>query len=176
MDYTAFDLIVLSVVALSAALGLWRGVIREVFSLSAWLAAIVLAFLYGATVAPWIPLKAAPAWVVQLTGHALVFIVVFVTLSLLGFFFAKLTHAVGLGFLDRSLGMMFGVLRGGLIVVLLVLLAGATGLPAASWWRESATARPLETVAALLRARLPDELARHLRFTPSSRAAFVPIH
>ncbi|MFN3628686.1 MAG: CvpA family protein [Casimicrobiaceae bacterium] len=171
MDFTAFDLIVFSIVLLSAALGLWRGVIREVFSLAAWVAAVVVSILQGEAVARLLPLRDAPSWLVQLSGHVLVFVAVFVALSLVGYLFTRLTHAVGLGFLDRSLGMMFGIVRGGLVVVLLVLLAGGTTWPAAPWWRESITARPLETVAALLRARLPDDLARHLRLPPPAAAA-----
>ncbi len=174
MNCTAFDVIVFSVVLLSAALGLWRGVIREVFSLAAWVAAVVIAFLYGEAVARLLPLREAPLWLTQLSGHALVFVAVFVALSLVGHLFTKLTHAVGLGFIDRSLGMMFGIVRGGLIVVLFVLLAGATALPGAAWWRESITARPIETAAALLRSRLPDDLARHLRYQPPATTALAP--
>ena len=44
---TGFDIAVLIVVLLSALLGLWRGVIREVFALGAWIAAIVCMFLFG---------------------------------------------------------------------------------------------------------------------------------
>ena len=44
------------------------------------------------------------------------------------------------------------MVRGALIAVLLVFMAGATNLPSMNWWRESVTARPLATFAAILRS------------------------
>ena len=62
---TGFDIAVIVVVLLSALLGLWRGVIREVFALAAWIAAIVCMFLFGSRVAQMLPmlqLSAETAW------------------------------------------------------------------------------------------------------------------
>jgi len=168
---TGFDIAVVVVVLLSALLGLWRGVIREVFALAAWVAAIVCMFLFGNRVAQMLPmlqLSAETAWLRSLAGYALVFIGVFVLLSVIGFVFSKLIKAVGLSFVDRTLGMVFGVLRGVLIVVLLVLVAGATSLPSFAWWRDSVTAKPLATFAAILRSKLPDDLAKRFKFQPAA--------
>ena len=41
---TAFDIAVIVVITLSALIGVWRGVIREVFALAAWIAALVSMF------------------------------------------------------------------------------------------------------------------------------------
>lgn len=170
---TGFDIAVLVVVLFSALLGLWRGVIREVFALGAWVAAIVCMFLFGARVAqalPMLQLTAETAWLRSLAGYALVFVGVFVSLSVIGFVISRLVKAVGLSFIDRALGMMFGVLRGLLIVVLLVLVAGATSLPSYAWWRDSMTARPLATIAAILRSKLPDDLAKRFKFQAATAA------
>jgi membrane protein required for colicin V production len=160
---TAFDYALLALIFLSAALGVWRGVIREVFALGAWIVAIVCMFLFGQTVANALPLTGQAAWLKSLAGYALVFVTIFITLSVIGFLFSKLIRAVGLSFLDRGLGMMFGVVRGVLIAVLVVLVAGATGLPKTQWWKESATAKPLETFAAILRSKFPDDLAKKFK-------------
>ena len=168
---TGFDIAVIVVVVLSALLGLWRGVIREVFALAAWIAAVVCMFLFGGRAAQMLPmlqLSAETAWLRSLAGHALVFLTVFVVLSVIGFVFSKLVKAVGLSFVDRALGMVFGVLRGALIVVLLVLMAGATSLPSFAWWRDSVTAKPLATFAAILRSKLPDDLANRFKFQPAT--------
>ena len=61
--------------------------------------------------------------------------------------------------------MVFGVLRGALIAVVLVFIAGATNLPGMNWWRDSATAKPLATFAAILRSKLPDDLAKRFKFS-----------
>ncbi|MBL8310315.1 MAG: CvpA family protein [Burkholderiales bacterium] len=167
---TGFDIAVLGVVALSALLGLWRGVIREVFALAAWVAAVVGMFLLGGRIAEMLPFAQDSPWLRSLAGYALAFVGIFVALSLVGFVLSKLMKAVGLSFVDRALGMLFGVLRGGLIVVLLVFVAGATGLPAMSWWRESVTAKPLATFAAILRSKLPEDLGKRFRFSAPANA------
>ena len=86
-------------------------VIREVFALAAWVAAIVCMFLFGNRVPQMLPmlqLSAETAWLRSLAGYALVFIGVFCAAGVIGFVFSKLIKAVGLSFVDRTLGMVFG--------------------------------------------------------------------
>jgi membrane protein required for colicin V production len=171
---TGFDVAVIVVIALSALLGLWRGVIREVFALAAWVAALVCMFLFGEQLGRALPLEAithSTPWLRSLIGYALVFIGVFVLISVVGYVFSRVVKAIGLSFVDRALGMVFGVIRGVLIVVLLVFIAGATTLPQFTWWRESVTAKPLATIAAILRNKLPGDLAKQFKFTAVSTVA-----
>ena len=162
---TGFDIAVAVVVTLSALIGLWRGVIREVFALAAWVAAIICMFVFGEQLAQVLPFARDTPWLRFLAGYAIVFLGVFVTLSVVGFLFSKLVNVIGLSFVDRALGMVFGVLRGALIAVILVFIAGATNLPGMNWWRDSMTAKPLATFAAILRSKLPDDLAKRFKFS-----------
>lgn len=168
---TGFDVAVIVVVALSALLGLWRGVIREVFALAAWLLALVSMFLFGEQLGRVLPLAAmthdAP-WLRSLIGYALVFVGVFVLVSVIGYVVSRLVKAIGLSFVDRALGAVFGVIRGVLIVVLLVFVAGATTLPQFAWWRDSVTAKPLATFAAILRSKLPGDLGKQFKFVAAT--------
>ncbi len=168
---TAFDIAVIVVVTLSALIGVWRGVIREVFALAAWIAALVSMFLFGDKLGKMLPFAQDTPWLRTLAGYALVFIGVFIVLSVAGFLFSKVVNAIGLSFVDRALGMMFGLIRGALIVVLLVLFAGATTLPQMDWWRDSVTAKPLATMAAILRSKLPDDLAKRIKFVAAATRA-----
>lgn len=165
---TAFDIAVIAVITLSALIGVWRGVIREVFALAAWIAAVVCMFLFGDKLAQMLPFAQDTPWLRLLAAYALVFIGVFVLLSVAGFLFSKVVSAIGLSFVDRALGMMFGVVRGALIVVLLVFVAGATTLPQLSWWRDSVSAKPLAAMAAILRSKLPDDLAKRIKFVAAA--------
>ena len=167
---TAFDIAVIVVISLSAAIGVWRGVIREVFALAAWTAAVVCMFLFGDKLAQMLPFAQGTPWLRMLAGYALVFIGVFVVLSVAGFLFSKVVNAIGLSFVDRAMGMMFGVVRGALIAVLLVFVAGATTLPQMTWWHDSVTAKPLATLAAILRSKLPDDLAKRIKFVAATGA------
>ena len=162
---TGFDIAVAVVITLSALLGLWRGVIREVFALAAWVAAIICMFVFGEQLVRVLPFAHDMPWLRSLAGYTIVFLGVFVTLSVLGFLFSKVVTAIGLSFVDRALGMLFGVLRGTLIAVLLVFVAGTTNLPGLNWWRDSLSAKPLATFAAVLRSKLPDDLAKRFKFS-----------
>ena len=165
---TAFDIAVIVVIALSALVGVWRGVVREVFALAAWIAAVVCMFLFGDKLARMLPLAQDTSWLRLLVGYALVFIGVFVLLSVAGFLFSKVVNAIGLSFVDRALSMMFGVVRGALIVVLLVFVAGATTLPQLGWWRDSVSVKPLAAIATILRSKLPDDLAKRIKFVAAT--------
>ena len=162
---TGFDIAVAVVITLSALIGVWRGVIREVFALAAWVAAIICMFVFGEQLAQVLPFARDTVWLRMLAGYAIVFLGVFVTLSVLGFLLSKLVNVIGLSFVDRALGMVFGVLRGALIAVVLVFIAGATNLPGMNWWRDSMTAKPLAGFAAILRSKLPDDLAKRFKFS-----------
>jgi membrane protein required for colicin V production len=76
---------------------------------------------------------------------------------------------VGLGFLDRTLGAIFGLARGLLIAVLFVLFAGLTTLPRTDWWQNSATSPALTAAALTLRPWLPRAWAERLDYGPRER-------
>ena len=63
------------------------------------------------------------------------------------------------------LGVAFGVVRGVVIVVFLIVLAGLTPIPNEIWWQESALIEHFVAVAGWLQSILPDDLARYLSFS-----------
>jgi len=52
---TGFDYAVLAVLGLSAVIGIWRGLLREVFALAAWIAATLVAMLFAGEAAAMLP-------------------------------------------------------------------------------------------------------------------------
>ncbi len=77
----------------------------------------------------------------------------------------RLIHAAGLGFVDRFLGSIFGVLRGVLLILAFVFVAGLTALPRADWWQNSALAPPFVVAVLALKPWLPDRLAERLDYS-----------
>jgi membrane protein required for colicin V production len=65
---------------------------------------------------------------------------------------------------DRLLGVAFGLARGLLVVLTLVLLAGLTPLPRQAVWRNAMLSGPLEGLAVLVQAWLPAELAKRITY------------
>jgi membrane protein required for colicin V production len=77
---------------------------------------------------------------------------------------AKIMQAVGLGSLDRTLGGLFGLLRGLIIVVAFALAAGLTAAPRQPFWRNSATGPALEGAALALKPWLPPAFGDRLKY------------
>jgi membrane protein required for colicin V production len=161
---SAFDLIVIGIVGLSTVFAFWRGLIRVVMSLVALVAAVLAAIQFSPAVADMLLALGDNPVTRYLAAFALIFLVVVIIGSLLGWVLSRAIRAIGLGFVDRLLGAVFGVARGVLIVVIAVLLAGLTTLPRQEWWQNALLAPPLVIAALSLRPWLPQALAQRLDY------------
>lgn len=160
-----FDYAVIGIVALSLALGLWRGVVSELIALAAWVLAVMAALEFGGEAGNFLFFKIADPAIRALAGCALVFVVVLVAMSLVRLAVHSMVKALGLSLSDRLLGMFFGVARGVLVVMALVAAGGLTSAPQQPWWKQAALAPPLETAVLAAKPWLPDELAKRIRFS-----------
>lgn len=161
---TVFDYVLLGVLALSAFVGIWRGLVSEVLALVAWVAAFGVAWLYAAEVAQMLAgVIAEPAWR-QVAGFALIFIGVLLLAAVLRFLLRELLRAAGLGPTDRFFGALFGVARGLAIAFVVVLAGGMLGVAKEPWWANSLFAPPLETAVVASKPWLPDAVADRIRF------------
>ncbi len=135
----AADIAILLILAISAFVGLFRGLIKEVFSLVTWGFALVLAFLFRTPVGQLLPLDPdLNPLIADLAGGACVFVIVLVCGGLLAHLLAKLIKATGLSGTDRTLGAVFGLARGLIIVLaILIVLPGIDPVQNAGWWQES---------------------------------------
>ena len=160
---TSLDLIALGIFTFSAVLGLMRGLTREVLSLLSWCVAFYAAKSFAPTLAPWIPGLDAPA-----LSHAAALVVIFVAVLIVASLFAAalcgLVKVAGMGAYDSILGGLFGAARGGLILLMLTLLAGLTALPKTPAWRASLIHNPLEQATAKLKPWLPADLAALIQY------------
>lgn len=161
---TWFDYTVIAIVALSVLLGWWRGLVYEVLALLGWVVACVVARLFAAKAAPYIPAALGAEAVRTAAAFAVLFIGTLIIGGIVAWLLSKLVKWVGLGWLDGLLGGLFGVLRGVLVILVLVLLAGLTGLPKESFWRNAASSKPLENVALAAKGWLPESVAQRVHY------------
>jgi membrane protein required for colicin V production len=161
---TAFDYAVLGVLAVSVLLGTWRGVIGEILALAAWLVAIVAARAGGDPMAVLLEGVIAQPALRLIAAYALVVVGVLVLFAIGRRLLAMLVRAAGLGLLDRFLGAGFGILRGLVVVLVVVMLAGLTAVPAMAWWRGAVLAPPLETAVIAAKPWMPQELAKRIKY------------
>ncbi len=159
---TGFDWTVAGILLVSLLLGLWRGLVYEVLSLLGWPIAFVLSKLFGNSIAPLMPMAQEAMRIA--VAYALVFIAALIVWGVLVWLLSRLVKAIGLGWLDRVLGGLFGVLRGVLAILALVWLAGLTKIPEQSFWRDAQLSRTAEQAALLTKAWLPDNIAQRIHY------------
>ncbi len=117
------DGVVLAVLALSAILAFFRGLVREVLGIGAWVGAAIVAFLAWPQVRPWVGGHVEPDWLADGVAAGGVFLVVLLLLKVvIAWIAAKVERSV-LGGVDRALGLVFGLARGAFLVILAYILA-----------------------------------------------------
>lgn len=161
---TVFDYAVLAIVALSILLSVIRGLVREILALLAWVAAFVVANLFGGRVAALLPAQIPSEELRLLAGFVGIFFVVLLLMSLVSIAVSGLVKNAGLAAEDRILGGVFGLVRGVLILLVLVLLAGLTPLPKEPAWRNAVFSQPLEALAMAVKIWLPGDLSRRITY------------
>lgn len=161
---TAFDYVVLLTVGLSILLSVMRGVVREVLALLSWVVAFWLANIYTVRFAPMLPDAIPNESLRFFAAFVILFLVALLLMSLLTIGISELVKTVGLSLIDRGLGAVFGLARGVLIVLVLVLLAGLTTLPRQSAWQNAMFSAPLEEFAGTIKPWLPDDLSKRIRY------------
>ena len=161
---TLFDHAVLTITGFSVLLGLMRGFTREVISLASWAVAFIVASVYGGDAAPLLARQIPDDSWRALAAVAAVFFAVLIVMSLVAMLMSKLVNSAGLGFEDRLLGSVFGLARGLLVVLVLVLLAGLTALPRQTVWKDAMLAAPLETLAGIVKLWLPQDWAKYITY------------
>jgi membrane protein required for colicin V production len=159
---TGFDYAVIGIMLISLALGLWRGLIYEVLSLLGWPLAFMLSRQFAGTLAPMLPVTQETARIAL--AYVLVFIAALIVWGMLVWVFSRLVKAVGLGVLDSLLGGLFGLLRGVLVILILVWLAGSSSIPEQPFWREARFSQSAEDVAMLTKVWLPDDIAQRISY------------
>lgn len=159
---TSFDYAVIGVMLISLLLGVWRGFVYEVLSLAGWPLAFVVSRMYAVQIEPMLPVTQAE--VRSVAAYALVFVTALLLWGLVTWLVSRLVKAAGLGVLDSVLGGMFGVLRGALLLLVMVWLAGLTDVPGQPFWREAKFSRQAEDVALLTKVWLPDNIAQRMHY------------
>ncbi len=161
---TAVDYAVMSVVALSMLLGWWRGLVYEAVSLLSWLAAYVVARIFAEAVMANMPDALGTQTAKMAAAFLLLFMVTLVLGGFVGWALNRMVRAAGMERLDGSFGALFGLLRGLVLVLVFVLLAGTTSLPQTTAWRDAWMSGALEEIALQTKLLLPDSLAQRINF------------
>ena len=127
MNY--LDIIIGIIWIIFALGGLRNGIIREAFSLAAFLGGIYGAIRLSDMVGKWLSniINVNEEWMAVIS-FIIVFIVLALLINWLGNLLANLIESVSLGFIDKIGGIVFGVAKGFLLVGVLILLLDFFGI------------------------------------------------
>jgi membrane protein required for colicin V production len=168
---TWVDYGIIAVVGISLIIGLFRGFVREVVSLVVWVAAVLLTLHY----LPAIEAALSPSVSSEYVRYSILIIgVLVVTLFvswLLGKVLTKVVSSVGLGFTNRFVGLLFGLIRGILIVAFLVILLPQTDLKASPAFADSKLLPSVQPLAGWLGKMIPTDWAQRIKQDVSKKLA-----
>lgn len=124
LNLTWFDLAAFAVLAISGVMGFARGLIREVFSIIAFVGGAIAGVFFADSLRPIVEnFTDLSGPLASVAAGLLVFLAVFIAITILTSVIAKTAHeSTEIGSFDRAAGLAYGVLRGVLIVSLFVLL------------------------------------------------------
>jgi membrane protein required for colicin V production len=161
----ALDFGLLATVAIFAAIGTLRGLVRSTFFLVNWVLAGTIAWLLAA------PTASVFKHTIEdpLTRTLIAFVLLFAFAFVVGIFASSTLHKMiesipVLKTSNRLLGGVVGSAIGIVVVVLAFMLAGLTSLPHNGWWRHSLLAPYFESLAAFASDFLPADIARYIRY------------
>jgi membrane protein required for colicin V production len=161
---TSFDYVVLTIIGLSIVLSVMRGFFREALAILGWIAAFAVAKNYSSQLLPMMPMDIPTESLRILAAFLVLFFATLLVASLLAIALASVFKKIGLGWLNRSLGAIFGFVRGFLIVCIIVFLAGLTDLPNEARWRNAMFSAPLEALVISMLPLVPISIAKHVKY------------
>lgn len=154
------DLAVIMIVLVSGMLALLRGFTREVLAIASWVAAAAAAYYLHPLALPYVKPYISKEEIALAASVAIVFFIALIVVSLFTVKLSDLILDSKIGALDRSLGFVFGAVRG-LLLAVVAFLFYAWLVPEANQpdWIKNARAKPLLNAGGeKLRAMLPDDV------------------
>lgn len=151
-----FDFLIIIIFSLSMLISFMRGLIREFIALAIWFLAFILSIIYAPNLSNHLSnIESGPM------RYTLAFLIIFLSILLFGVVISAVASALvsktGIGFVDRFCGLLFGFVRGALLVSVLLMLAGVTGIKS-NGVEQSQLAPVFSPLVNWLSASLPEKL------------------
>ena len=130
------DILVILVLFASLIFGFFRGFVKELLSLMAWVFAFFVAYYFSSSIAIILPFEAEFS-IKYVSSFVLIFIFILIASSILIKYISSFVYKIGLGGSNIILGGLFGILRGIIIVYFLIFLIEKTSFVEERSWQQS---------------------------------------
>ena len=158
------DYVLIGIIVISSIIGLFRGLIKEAFSLFIWIFAAWVALTFSRNLSPFlIDFIESPSIRISAAG-GLLFLITLILGAVINYLLTELVKKTGVTGSDRLLGMVFGIARGLIICAIAVTLAGLTPLPEEPWWDDSFLIPQFQSLAVWVRDHIPSGLLDNINF------------
>ena len=161
---TSFDYTVLIIIGACIIISMMRGAVREMLSIIGWLAALYVAKTYSTQLVPLLPQDIPTDSLRILAAFLILFLGVLLVVSLLSIALSSVLEKIGLSWLNRFFGALFGFAKGLFIVCVLVFLAGLTSFPKDIRWTNAMFSSPLEALVKIVLPWIPQKMAQHVKY------------
>ena len=150
------DILLVVIVLVSCVIGIMRGLIREIISLIAWIAGLWCAWRFAYLIEPELGGVLADRPVSLWVARALVFVAVLVVGGIVNAVVGYFIRHSALSWLDRALGVFFGLLRGLVLVGLVAITGGLLKLTDGPTWHNSHLGSYADAIGAALKTFVDD--------------------
>ena len=132
------DWVILAILVVSSLISLKRGFVKEALSLVNWVAAFILAIAFRAVLADLLSAYIVSASLREIVAFAALFAATLIVGAMLNNVIGELVRMTGLSGTDKTFGMIFGLLRGFLIIMaVLIFVPHIVPINEDGWWRQS---------------------------------------
>lgn len=160
LNLTGFDFVIIGILLLFTFRGLWVGFLNQVTTLVALLVGFVIAGQYHDKLFPFLREVTDNPHAVFWTTYVILFAVTYVATMLLGKGLAKVVELTIAGWFDKLLGGALGVVKGGVLIVLLNMVLSGVLAPENTMLRDCSLAPYLEQGTKLFRSIIKDDTIR----------------
>lgn len=158
------DYVIAVLLGLPALRGLFRGLLKELFAIGSWLVAIVIGLQYNVEVAFLLQTSIANPITRIASAFGILVTITLLFAALINFLLSELIYKSGLGLLNRLFGFCLGFIKGSVLVLILIFLAGLSAIPEDPWWKQSLLLPPFQSLAIWLKQYIPSNLAGYINF------------
>lgn len=133
------DWAIISILAVSSLISLKRGFVKEALSMANWVLAFFVAMTFRDALSSMLESQIATPSLRDMVAFAILFAATLIVGAMVNYLIGEVVRMTGLSGTDRLFGMMFGFIRGFIIVMaILLLVPGMVAIDQDVWWQQSA--------------------------------------